>query len=203
MKAAASHGDLQPFVYWLMLFTAARTSNLQFRDTEKENHFPCRFHRNKGVKDHTPTVILSSLSPPFSLLGLLKEEFPPWARWLFWLSDWWLHEETRSIIHWQNLLDRLCLHRPFPCSPSLTSAMTLSSSLGRRRSLHFHLKGGEREEKVEKEKTCCLKSQILGGVSRASLYRPLEKIKGHHSLLLNITHPLIFLDGRIRVQLWS
>lgn len=79
-----------------------------------ENHFPCWFHRDKRVKDHTPTVILSSLSPPCSLLSLLKEEFPPSACWLSdWVIDGFIRRQDPSFIDKISVsvfLSRIVLH---------------------------------------------------------------------------------------------
>lgn len=91
----------------------------------RENHFPSYFHRNQGVKDHTHSYPLLPFSSLFSSQPF-EEGIPSLGPLAFWLSDWWLHKETTSIIHWQNLSNWLCPHLPFPYNPSLMSVMMLS-----------------------------------------------------------------------------
>lgn len=90
----------------------------------RENHFPSYFHRNQGVKDHTHGYLLLPFSSLFSSQPF-EEGIPSLGPLAFWLSDWWLHKETTSVIHWQNLSNWLRPHRP-SYIPSLMSVMTLS-----------------------------------------------------------------------------
>lgn len=74
----------------------------------RPNHFPCWLHRREGVKDHSSTGTLQpSSSPPSAPPGLLKRGpgwlLPSLCPLGFWRSDGWLHKETRSISHSQNL----------------------------------------------------------------------------------------------------
>lgn len=143
----------------------------------RENHFPSYFHRNQGVKDHTHSYPLLPFSSLFSSQPF-EEGIPSLGPLAFWLSDWWLHKETTSIIHWQNLSNWLHPHLPFPYNSSLMSVMMLSlfflfspSSEAldtRTTSLYFPVSHGEergrseREEKLEGEKIHHLKSHVLG-----------------------------------------
>lgn len=53
-----------------------------------------------GAKDHTPTALLSSLSPPCSLLSLLKEEFAPSpCRLSDWVIDGFIRRRDPSFIN--------------------------------------------------------------------------------------------------------
>lgn len=92
--------------------------------------FPADFTGSRELKI-TPTVILSSLSPPFSLLSLLKEEFPPWAcRLSDWVIDGFIRSRHPSFIDKIFQID-LRPHLPFPYNPLLMSLfLFLFSFLG-------------------------------------------------------------------------